>query len=127
MPQRTCTATRKDGQPCTAPVLKPDASVCFAHDATLQAQRAEARVRGGRGKGHAVRAAKVLPATLRPVLSLLLDALDQTHRGELDPKVSTALAALAGAIVRTYQAGAVEERLADLETQIARLSSRRPA
>jgi len=107
-------------------VLKPDASVCFAHDATLQAQRAEARVRGGRGKGHAVRAAKVLPATLRPVLSLLLDALDQTHRGELDSKVAGALAALAGAVCRVYSVATVEQQIVDLQEQIARLS-RRPA
>jgi len=108
-------------------VLKPDASVCFAHDATLQAQRAEARVRGGRGKSRIARVEKLVPATLRPVLNTLLEALEETRQGAMDPKVAGALAALAGAVCKVYSAASVEEQIAALETQIARLSSRRPA
>jgi len=84
----------------------------------------EARVRGGRGKGRLARVEKLVPGTLRPVLALLLDALEQTHRGELDPKIATAVAALAGAVVRVYTSATVEQQIADLQEQIATLSRR---
>ena len=120
-----CQATRKDGQPCTVRAVAGSVW-CFAHDPTRAAQRDEARRRGGRGKGRTARAEKLVPSTLRPVLALLLDAFGETHRGELDPKVAGALAALAGAVVRVYQAGQVEDRLSELEAQIDALN-RRPA
>ncbi len=41
-------------------------------------------------------------ATLRGVFGSLLAALDEVHRGDLDPKQASAMAALAGAITRAY-------------------------
>ena len=109
-----CQATRKDGQPCTVRTLTGSAW-CFAHDPSRAAQRTEARRRGGRGKAKAERAGKLVPASLRPSLALLFEALDEVHRGELDPRAAGAMAALAGAISRLYQTGVLEERLAALE------------
>ena len=37
------------------------------------------------------------------------------HRGELDPRAASAMASLAGALVRTITAGELEERLRALE------------
>jgi len=88
---------------------------CPRHDPARRTEAHAASVKGGQGKGRIARAGRLIPSTLKPVLSLLLDAMEQTHRGELDPRVAGAVAALAGAIVRTFQAGAVEERLAALE------------
>ena len=116
-----CQATRKDGRPCTVRALIGSAW-CFAHDPERAAQRAEARRKGGHGKARLARVERLVPGTLRPVLALLLSALNETHAGGLDPKVAGALAALAGAIVRTYQAGALEDRLTELEAQIATLT-----
>ena len=56
-----------------------------------------------------------MPATLKPVIGTLLGALEEVHDGTLDPKVANAMAALAGAVGRLYQAGVLEERLASLE------------
>ena len=83
-----------------------------------------ARARGGHGKSRLARVEKLVPATLRPVLNTLLEALEETRQGTMDPKIAGALAALAGAVVRVYQSASVEEQIAALETQIARLSRR---
>ena len=116
----TCQATRKDGRPCSVRAL-PGAAWCFAHDPERAAQRDEARRRGGRGKARIARVERLVPGTLRPVLALLLTTLNETHEGTITPAQAGALSAVAGAIVRVYQAGVVEDRLAELEAQIAQL------
>ena len=109
-PQR-CPAVRKDGQPCTA---QPRADgFCIGHSPDAQ----EARRKGGIGSSRAARAGKLLPARLRPVVTALEDALREVHDGDLDPRVATAMASLAGALVKVYQAGELEERLRDLESK----------
>ena len=59
----------------------------------------------------------MLPARLRPVADLLEKALEEVHEGQLDPRVATAMASLAGALVRVFQAGEMEERMRKLEQQ----------
>jgi hypothetical protein len=49
------------------------------------------------------------------MIGSLLDALDEVHTGDLDPKRASAMAALAGAIVRAYSVGVLEDRVAALE------------
>ena len=93
-----CTSTRRDGAPCTA-----------------QAGAPEARRKGGHAKSRAERAAKLLPARLQPVVSLLENALGEVHRGELDHRQAAAMASLAGALIRAMTAGELEERLRALE------------
>ena len=63
---------------------------------------------------------KLLPARLQPMVSLLEDALGEVHRGELDPRAASAMASLAGALVRAITAGELEERLRTLEDRGAR-------
>ena len=109
-----CQATRKDGQPCTVRAL-PGSAWCFAHDPNRAAQRDEARRKGGRGKARVARAEKLVPASLRPTLSLLFTALEETHAGELDAKQAQAMAALAGAIARLYTTAELEQRVTELE------------
>ena len=84
----------------------------------------EARVRGGRGKSRTARVGKLVPATLRPVLNTLLEALEETRQGTMDPRVASAVAALAGAVCKVYSAASVEEQIAALEMQIAQLARR---
>jgi hypothetical protein len=45
----------------------------------------------------------------------LAQVLDELHRGELDPKVASSMAAVATAFVRVLQAGELEERVKELE------------
>ncbi len=104
-----CPATRKDGQRCTA-IVGPS-GYCIGHSP----QAREARRQGGYGRSRAARACKLLPARLRPVADLLEKALEEVHEGQLDPRVATAMASLAGALVKVFQAGEMEERLRVLE------------
>lgn len=60
----------------------------------------------------------MLPERLRPIADTLAGALDEVHRGELDPRQATAMAALAGALVRVVTAGEYEERLRTLEAAL---------
>src|SRR5215211_1131941 len=116
----TCSGTRSDGSPCTSMIVLTSGK-CFAHDEECRAERRAASSRGGQGKSRIARVEKLVPGTLRPVLALLLEALEETRRGECDPKVAGALAALAGAIVKVYGSATVEQQIADLEAQIAGL------
>lgn len=113
-----CNATRRDGARCSSGIVLPS-GFCAMHDPGRQADVARMRQAGGRGKATSVRAAKMLPAQLRPVFDLILTALDETHAGTLDPKVANALAALAGAACRLLTAGELEQRLRELETRLS--------
>ena len=104
-----CTSTRRDGLPCTAQA--GTSGYCIGHDPGAL----DARRKGGHATSRAERAGKLLPARLQPMVSLLEDALGEVHRGELDPRAASAMASLAGALVRAMTAGELEERLRALE------------
>ena len=104
-----CVSARRDGAPCTAQA--GTSGYCIGHDPGAL----EARRKGGHATSRAERAGKLLPARLQPVVALLEDALGEVHRGELDPRAASAMASLAGALVRTVTAGELEERLRALE------------
>jgi hypothetical protein len=78
-----CTATRVNGQACTARA-RPGRALCFAHDPDLQAQRQVARLSGGKNKSTVKRLDKLTPAGLRPVLATLYAALDSLEDGSLE-------------------------------------------
>lgn len=111
---KRCAGTRKDGTRCTANVMGRG-DFCFAHDPTKAAQRQAARVKGGANSATRARLDRLVPATLRPMIGDLLTALEEVHKGTLDPKRASAMAALAGAIVRAYAVGVLEDRVAALE------------
>ena len=108
IPQR-CTSLRRNGSPCTAKA--GTTGYCIGHAPGAQ----DARRKGGQATSRAERAGKLLPARLQPMVSLLEDALGEVHRGELDPRAASAMASLAGALVRAMTAGELEERLRVLE------------
>ena len=109
--QRLCIATKKDGTPCRAPARVGDFCVGHAPGSI------EARRTGGAHSSKKHRLDAMLPLRLRPVLALLEKALDEVHEGSLKPSEATAIAALAGAIVKTIEAGVFEERLIELESR----------
>ncbi len=119
-----CAATRKDGTPCAARAL-PGGRFCFAHDPARQEGLRASREKGGRGKASAARAGRLVPAVLRPVLDTLLAAVDEVKDGSLTTQQAGALSSLAGAIVKVYQVGTLEERIAALEQAQATEASRR--
>ena len=114
-----CRAVRRDGQRCRSTVVLPS-GYCAMHDPERQGEVAAARTRGGKQKATTARLDRLVPTTLKPVLATLLEALDEV-RGEgdtpprLSPPQANAMASLAGAIVKVYQAGTLEERLQALE------------
>ena len=75
----------------------------------------EARRKGGHATSGTERAGELPPARLQPVVSILEGALGEVHRGELAPPAASAMASLAGALVRAMTAGELEERLRVLE------------
>jgi len=109
-----CVSTRRDGAPCTAQAGA--SGYCIGHDPGAQ----EARRKGGHATSGTERAGELLPARLQPVVSILEGALGEVHRGELDPRAASAMASLAGALVRAITAGELEERLRALEARGAR-------
>ena len=116
-----CRGTRRDGSPCQAPPHTVNAAGwCWAHDPANAGRRREAQARGGRNRAAAARAEKLVPVILRPVLDTLLDAVGEVRGGTLTPQQAGALASLAGAIVRVFTAGTLEERVAALEAEAQR-------
>ncbi len=123
-----CTAVRRDGSPCRGLALpSSDAGHCWAHDAATQDTVKQARAAGGRATARATRAEKLMPAKLRPVLDTLLAALGKVEDGSLTPQQASSMAAVAGAVVRVFQVGTLEERLAALEAAQAADPMRRRA
>ena len=104
-----CVSTRRDRAPFTAQAGA--SGYCIGHDPGAM----EARRKGSHAKSRAKRTAKLLPARLQPKVSLLEDPLGGVHRGELDPQAASAMASVAGALVRAMTAGELEERLRALE------------
>jgi len=74
-----CTSTRRDGAPCMA--RAGPLGYCIGHDPGAL----EGRRKVGHATSRAEGAAKLLPAHLQPMVSVLEDALGEVHRGELDP------------------------------------------
>ena len=108
-----CRAIKKSGVPCTARAVRQ--GYCFGHAPDLEEKRQEARRRGGSSSSRAARAGKLLPVRLRPVATMLERALEEVHDGDLDPRVATAMASLAGALIKVVTSGEFEERLRALE------------
>jgi hypothetical protein len=109
-----CSATRRDGKPCTAPSL-PQSTFCFAHSPELAERRKAASATGGRNKATSVRVARHMSRDLRDVLDTLMTVLGELHDGSLEPRVGSAMGSVASTIVKLYEVSDFETRLAALE------------
>jgi Family of unknown function (DUF5763) len=110
---KRCNATRRDGQPCTA-AAQPS-GFCFFHDPALAEARVRGRHVGGTNRSNIARFQQKAPKEMRDVLDQLLQALEETYGGQLEPRVATAMATLCGAIVRVYELGELAVRVQALE------------
>jgi hypothetical protein len=70
------------------------------------------------------RVQRLVPASLKPTIATLFEAMEEVHAGSLEPKQGQAMAALAGAIARLYSVGVLEERIAALEATMTRDAGR---
>ncbi len=106
----TCPTPTKAGKPCQG--RSRESGYCFAHDPATKDKREAARVKGGENSSHAARLEKLLPSHLRSTFDRLEAAMKQVHEGSLDPRRATAMASLAGAMVKIIKAGEEEAPLA---------------
>ena len=110
-----CVGQKRDGTPCRARATSD--GLCMVHSPALREKAQEARRQGGLNKARIARLGKLVPPRLMSVYDHLDEALGQVHRGELTPQQATAMAALAGAMVRVLTSGELEERLRRLEAR----------
>src|SRR5438045_5538839 len=90
----TCQGQRRDGRPCTSPLVGAD-GYCFAHSPAKAAERAAASARGGQHRASLVRLRGLCPPRLIVVYETLAAALSEVHEGTLPPARALAMAALA--------------------------------
>lgn len=115
-----CSATRVDGQPCSAYAMKTG-PYCFTHDPDRDGDRSEARRAGGHARTAAVMPATPPPVELRSatdVGALIGDTINMMLRGELDSRTANAVGYLAGVWLKAWQAGELAERLARIEAAV---------
>lgn len=115
MTQGACSATTREGRPCSAPVL-PGGQFCIFHDPTRRERVAQGRRAGGAGKSNAARAAKRIPADIQDVLTDLYETLAELRAGTIPKGRATEIASVARAIVAAYEVGAVESRVERIES-----------
>ncbi len=106
----TCSASTKTGKPCRG--RPAESGYCFAHDPAMKDKREAARVKGGENSSHAARLEKLLPSHLRPTFDRLEAAMKEVYEGSLDPRRATAMASVAGAMVKIIKAGEEEAPIA---------------
>jgi hypothetical protein len=119
-----CQQTKQDGSPCRANA-RHGSKYCFFHDPSSAVEREAARRNGGRERS---RRAAVLPgdtpdrplASAADVTGLLAETINQVRRGEVDPRISNAVGYLAGILLKAKERDEMEQRLARLESILAR-------
>ena len=119
MPRR-CSAITRNGTPCRSPVVGAS-GYCVDHDPSRQAELAHWRAKGGSSKRWGVRLAKLLPPERVVVAERLLDLMARLERGEVEPAVATAAAALARAYLQTLGEADLAAELAELRHELAEL------
>ena len=132
MPQPRCSATRPDGSPCRSFATK--SGLCIQHDPLLEAERVAARRRGGHGRSNTARATKAAKligtqgggVAFAPLADNLNALLKELHTGKTDPRTATAMASVAGVLLRVVTAADTEERLRALEGRLLDVDARKP-
>jgi hypothetical protein len=121
----TCEHTKGDGRPCRANA-RAGSRFCFFHDPAAAEQRAAARRRGGQARSR--RAAVLPPGTQDLPLSqvgdvgvLLALTINQTRRGELDPKVANAVGYLASVQLKALSESDLARKVDQLQEMVERV------
>ncbi|MFC2017703.1 hypothetical protein ACFLTQ_00155 [Chloroflexota bacterium] len=113
-----CKMATRSGQPCRGFAMED--GYCFSHSPSLEKKRLEARAKGGKNSSRAARLRSLVPPRLLSVYDKLEEALEEVHRGKLESKQATAMAALARAMVAVLTSGELEERVRELEANLDR-------
>lgn len=113
---RKCAAHKRNGDRCSADA-QSGKDVCVFHDPTKATDGQRARRAGGLTRSQAV---KFLPldtpdhrlGNTSDISALLAASINQLRRGQLDPKVANAIGYLASVMLRSFEQGRTEERVA---------------
>jgi hypothetical protein len=90
--------------------------LCRFHHPDTEAERAEARRKGGAGKSHAARAQRqMVTYTIGGVRAILSTVLRDLLEGRIETGVATAAATLGRAVITANEKGEMEARIAELE------------
>lgn len=119
---RFCMYASPDGKKCRAR-RTARSQYCFFHDPGTAAERRAAQKAGGLKNKAAVLPANTpdLPlASLQDVTRLVAETINQTRRGEIDPKVANAVGYLASILSKAIEKSVLEERISALETAVKR-------
>jgi len=117
-----CTASKKDGQPCSVKAL-PDSAFCYFHDPENQDALRESRRRGGHNKRRAREHTEAPGETMRSVGDVLLiveAATADAFKLEASERRCRVVGYLAGVALKALEVKTVEEieqRLTALEEQ----------
>ena len=106
-----CAAIKKGGDPGQA---RPVAGkFCIGH----RPGAGDARSLGGSASSRVNRARKLLPSRIQPIAESMERALIEVHSGDITPAQGTAMASIAGALLKLLQLVEFEERIKKLEEE----------
>lgn len=113
-----CNAITKAGSRCSRPALAGKHH-CLMHDPESVELRREASRKGGRNRSAQARAQKLLPEVLEPgdLAAWLSNLFKTVMLGKVEPKVGTACATIAKAILEA-QTVAAQPAVEDLQEQL---------
>jgi hypothetical protein len=120
-----CQATNQSGQPCSAAHYRD--GFCRWHHPDLGEQRKAWAAKGGRNGSQSARAKRKLATALQDltgVKAMLLESMEQTKNGEMEPGILTALSTAARAVVAVAGVADFEGQLAEMRRELADLSER---
>jgi hypothetical protein len=116
--KKRCAGLNSDGSPCNVAAL-PESDYCFFHDPTKAEERREAQSLGGRQnrmKTLETDAPDVKVETCQDVVKLLSETINQVRKGEIDPRVANSVGYLANVLIKAFEQGDIEKRLAEIES-----------
>jgi hypothetical protein len=117
-----CRATRVDGTPCRAKA-RPGKAHCPFHDPDLEQKRQAARRAGGIKSR--TRNAVLPPSTpdtalrtVTDVAAFLGQTINQTRRGELDPRVTNAIVGAANVLLKALEGSDLQRQIEELRREV---------
>lgn len=120
LPDNQCAALKSDGKRCGAHA-QIGSELCFFHNPESTPDRIAASRRGG-GRGRGVTLPPETPdfplTTANDASALMARTINQVLRGELDPKIATAVGYLVTVKMKAADTATLERRLAALEATL---------
>jgi hypothetical protein len=117
-----CGALTASGTPCLG-VARGGSGFCSFHDPSAKGEVDAGRVAGGRARATPRATVPACEGDLviggvGDVCVLLATTINDVRTGRLDPKLANCVGYLSGILVRAFEVGELEERLAMLERSV---------